>query len=172
MVLSAFVAIAFAAPSGLHHEQAVLAYSHSPSLITKTHIHEPVITTHEKTVIKPELTVVEQPTVHHVGNIVKSFPTAVSHQSQTIVHSKADVVEPILAHGVQKHIIETPKIEKHLYQTKSYPHTKTILTHHQAPQFIESHLALDHHQHFLPSVYAHHELAHHDLTPVIAKSQW
>lgn len=168
-MLSAFVAIAVAAPSGIHHEPAVLAY-HSPSLITKTHIHEPVITTHEKTVIKPELTVVEQPTVHHVGNIVKSFPTAVSHQSQTIIHSKADVVEPILAHGVQKHIIETPKIEKHVFQTKSFPHTKTLVTEHHAPQFVESHVALDHHhfQHeFLPTSYIH---GHHE--PLIVKSQW
>lgn len=123
-MLSVFLAIAAAAPSHSHHGSVVDVY-HAPTL-TKTVVHEPVLKAYEKTVIKPELTVVEEPTVHHVGNVVKSFPTAVSHQSQTIVHSKADVVEPIYQHGLKKTIVETPRLEKTIVHQPEI-HTKTIV---------------------------------------------
>lgn len=122
-MLSAFLAIAAAAPSVGH---APLAVAYSAPALTKTVVHEPVLKAYEKTVVKPELTVVEEPTVHHVGNVVKSFPTAVSHQSQTIVHSKADVVEPIYQHGLKKTIVETPRIEKTIVHQPEI-HTKTIV---------------------------------------------
>lgn len=131
VVLSAFLAVAAAAPSHLHHGHGVAVVdTYQAPVITKTHISEPVLKTYEKTVVKPELTVVETPTVHHVGNVVKSFPTAVSHQSQTIVHSKADVVEPIYKHGIQKTFVETPRIEKHLVHQQEFQ-TKTLL--HASP---------------------------------------
>ncbi|XP_063701454.1 uncharacterized protein LOC134831606 [Culicoides brevitarsis] len=134
VVLSAFIAVAAAAPSVTHHGLATHSVSHGavvvdtyqPSVLKKTVIQEPVLKSYEKTVVKPELTVVEEPTVHHVGNVVKSFPTAVSHQSQTIVHSKADVVEPIYQHGLKKTVIETPRIEKHVVHQPEI-HTKTLV---------------------------------------------
>lgn len=149
-MLSVFLAVAAAAPSHSHHG-AVLAYS-APTL-TKTVVHEPVLKAYEKTVVKPELTVVEEPTVHHVGNVVKSFPTAVSHQSQTIVHSKADVVEPIYQHGLKKTIVETPRIEKTIVHQPEI-HTKTIVeaspavhtayVAHAAPVLHKSYAAYEH----------------------------
>lgn len=109
VVLSAFVAIAVAAPSVLHEAPSVVAYS-SP-IVSKTIIEQPLI---EKTVVKPEYSVVEQPTVRHVGNVVKSIPTAVSHQSSTVVHNSNVLAEPILEHGVQRSVISTPRLEKHV----------------------------------------------------------
>lgn len=113
VVLSALVAIAAAAPSVGHYESApLLAYS-APAY-AKTIVAQPTVTLREKAYVKDQYTVVEQPTVEHVGNVVKSFPSAVSHQSQTIVHNKASVVEPILAHGVQRSVVNTPTIEKQI----------------------------------------------------------
>lgn len=149
MVLSVFLAIASAAPS--HSHGAVVDVYHAPTL-TKTVLHEPVLKAYEKTVIKPELTVVEEPTVHHVGNVVKSFPTAVSHQSQTIVHSKADVVEPIYQHGLKKTIVETPRLEKTIVHQPEI-HTKTILE--QSPAVHTSYVA-----HAAPALHHNTYLAH------------
>uniref|UniRef100_A0A336LK34 CSON009520 protein n=1 Tax=Culicoides sonorensis TaxID=179676 RepID=A0A336LK34_CULSO len=137
VVLSAFLAISAAAPSVSHGPAVALSYS-APTL-TKTVVHEPVLKAYEKTVVKPELTVVEEPTVEHVGNVVKSFPTAVSHQSQTIVHSKADVVEPIYQHGLKKTYVETPRIEKTIVHQPEI-HTKTIVE-ASAPQLQAAYVA-------------------------------
>ncbi|XP_036337509.1 uncharacterized protein LOC118747566 [Rhagoletis pomonella] len=70
VALSTLLAVAVARPGYLSH--APLLYS-APATV----IHEPVLA--------------------KVGAIVKSYPTAVSHQSSSVVHSSAIAVEPILA---------------------------------------------------------------------------
>ena len=72
MVLSALLAVAAARP-GLVAEAPVV-YS-APAATVEVH----------------------EPALAKVGAVVKSIPTAVSHQSQSIVHSSAHVVEDIVA---------------------------------------------------------------------------
>ncbi|XP_055913885.1 cuticle protein LPCP-23-like [Eupeodes corollae] len=70
VVLSALLAVAAARP-GLYHEASPLVYS-APSIV-------------------------QEHSLAKVGAIVKSIPTAVSHQSSTVVHNSAHVVQPIVA---------------------------------------------------------------------------
>lgn len=153
VVLSAFVAVAVAAPGHLHGAD-VLSYA-APSYHHQ--YSEPIITGYEKTVIKPEYTVVEQPTVQHVGNIVKSYPSAVSHQSSSVVHSHGHVVEPILAHGVSKTIVSTPIVEKHI--------TPVIQKHIIAEPAI-------HHHHAAPLAYHASPIAYHAASPLSYSNDW
>ncbi|KAL7047500.1 hypothetical protein ACKWTF_002950 [Chironomus riparius] len=71
----------------------------------------PASVAYEKTIVEPHVSVVETPTVSHVGSVVKTFPSATSYQSQTQFHSKT-VAEPIYAHGVEKQVISTPIVKK------------------------------------------------------------
>ncbi|XP_013117511.2 LOW QUALITY PROTEIN: larval/pupal cuticle protein H1C [Stomoxys calcitrans] len=58
---------------------------------------------------------VQESSLAHVGNIVKSVPSAVSHHSNSVVHSSAHVVEDVVAPAV-KHFLHhknlaTPVVE-------------------------------------------------------------
>ena len=81
-------------------------------------ISAPASYAYEKTIVEPHVSVVETPTINHVGSDVKTFPSAHSYQSQTqyhsssVVHGPASVVEPIYAHGVEKKVISTPIVKK------------------------------------------------------------
>ncbi|XP_030385947.1 retinin-like [Scaptodrosophila lebanonensis] len=44
---------------------------------------------------------IQEPTVARVGEVVQHVPTAVSHQSQTVVHDHKRVVTPIVAPAVR-----------------------------------------------------------------------
>ncbi|CAD7082705.1 unnamed protein product [Hermetia illucens] len=90
VVLSALVAVAFARPGYVSHLDTPLVYDALPA--------------HHQEYVE-----IQEPTVAKVGAIVESVPSAVSHQSSTVVHSKAHVVTPILAHGVKTHHIPLVK---------------------------------------------------------------
>ncbi|XP_055912942.1 uncharacterized protein LOC129946695 [Eupeodes corollae] len=70
-------------------------------------ISAPVLKTaivHEPTSIE-----VHEPTIAKVGEYVESVPTAVSHQSSTIVHSRANQITPIVAPAVRTY--STPVVK-------------------------------------------------------------
>ena len=108
-------------------------------------ISHPVEYAQVKQIVEPHYSVVETPTVSHVGNSVKSIPTAVSHQSQTQYHSKS-VVEPIYAHGVEKTYVSTPVVKSVVEQV--VPAVKYV----QAPV---AYAAPAHYAHAAPAHYAH-----------------
>ncbi|KAH8256153.1 hypothetical protein KR026_009348, partial [Drosophila bipectinata] len=72
VVLSALFAVAFARPGHLYESPVVYA--------------APATTT-----------IVQEPYLAKVGAVVKSVPSAVSHQSQSVVHSSAHIVEDVVA---------------------------------------------------------------------------
>jgi len=71
VVLSALLAVAVARPGHLY--ESPLVYS------------------------APATTIVQEPVLAKVGAVVKSVPTSVSHQSQSVVHSSSHVVEDVVA---------------------------------------------------------------------------
>ncbi|SPP87046.1 retinin-like [Drosophila guanche] len=72
VVLSALLAVAVARPGHLYESPLVYA--------------APATTT-----------IVQEPYLANVGSVVKSIPTSVSHQSQSVVHSSAHVVQDVVA---------------------------------------------------------------------------
>jgi hypothetical protein len=76
------------------------------------HLYAPASYAQVKTVVEPHSTIVETPTINHVGTAYKSVPSGVSHHSSSVVHSAANIVEPIYAHGVQKSVVSTPIVKK------------------------------------------------------------
>lgn len=48
--------------------------------------------------------IIQEPTLAKVGDLIHSVPTAVSHQSSTVVHNHANVISPIVAPVVRTHI--------------------------------------------------------------------
>lgn len=125
------------------------------------HVAHPVSYAQVKTVVEPSYTVVETPTVEHVGSVVKSYPSATSYQSQTQYHSKS-VVEPIYAHGVEKSVISTPIVKKVVEHVKvaapvvQYAHVAPVVHHEPALKYVAAPVAYAHHApaHYEHSVYA------------------
>ena len=144
-------AAAVAAPGGAYHHGAYVA----PALAS---VHTTIpLTTYKKEIIpgktvvsvEPQVRVVEQPYVAKVGEHVHRVPTAVSHQSSTIVHNSADIHTPILAHGVSKHVVPAEPLVR-TYQTPSIVKTvaepAAITYSHSAPLIYD-------HSYALPSPY-------------------
>lgn len=163
MVLSAFLALAAAAPSG-HIEYAAAPVLHK----TISYAHEPVISGYSTSILKPSLGHsyisapahhhqlvevqpeyhVEQPVLTKVAEHVEHVPTAVSHQSSTVVHSKAAVITPVIASSVHKTIVPA----QYAYAAPAY---KTVVA---APQY---YAAPAHYAHAGPAHYAHAAPAHY-----------
>lgn len=89
MVLSALLAVAAARPG---HLETPLVYS------------APTVT-------------VQETSLAHVGNIVKSVPSAVSHHSNSVVHSHAHVVEDVVAPAVKTTSYTTKTVATPIVQT-------------------------------------------------------
>ena len=72
-------------------------------------------------------TIVHEPTLAKIGDVVHSVPTAISHQSSTIVHDRANVVTPIVAPAVKTRLAPVvtdynlPLLRSYPYQY-SYPY--------------------------------------------------
>lgn len=153
MVLSAILAVAVAAPSGVSHYAA-------PILHKTVHYAEPL----HATVVKPELErrtyvevepqvhVVDTPVVKKVADVVESIPTAVSHQSSTIVHNKEHIVRPVLAHGYEKTVVEGTPIVKTYHEDTPVLKTYTAPIGYTAPLAYSAPLTYAHH--YEPHVYA------------------
>lgn len=145
--------MACAAASGVAHWDA-----HAPLLATSyashpvTHIEKHVIPGRTYTEVQPRVAVVEQPYVHQVGEQVHNVPTGVSYQSSSVVHSKK-VVTPVLAQGIQKHVVPAEPIYK-TYQEPAI--VKTVATEQHVPVAYTAPVAYAAHA---PSVYAHQTYA-------------
>jgi Drosophila Retinin like protein len=94
VVLSCIVSVAFA---GIIHAPAHYAPAHVAV---------------SKQIVENHQSIIETPTVSHVGTKLSSVPSGVSHHSSSVVHSHAHIAEPIYAHGVQKTIVQTPIVKK------------------------------------------------------------
>ncbi|XP_065093733.1 cuticle protein-like isoform X2 [Ochlerotatus camptorhynchus] len=108
VVLSTVLAIAAAAPG------ASLVASAGP-LAYHTYAAVPTVVAQKE--ISYQKSIIEEPTVTHVGNIERKIPTGYSHQSFTQYHNK-QVAEHVYAPAVKKTIVETP-IEKTTYHAAS-----------------------------------------------------
>lgn len=108
MVLSALLAVAVARPGHLYESPVV--YS------------------------APAATIVQESVLANVGHVVKSVPTSVSHQSQSVVHSSTHVVEdqyaPVVktyaAPVVSSYVAAAPVV--HTSYAAAAPVLKTIAT--------------------------------------------
>ncbi|XP_055623300.1 uncharacterized protein LOC129766726 [Toxorhynchites rutilus septentrionalis] len=90
-------------------------------------IRQPALVAHKE--ISYRKSIIEEPTVAHVGTVVKHVPTGVTHHSSSVVHDKK-FSDPIYAHGSKKTIVATP-VEK-----TTYHHTVAaapVLTYAAAP---------------------------------------
>lgn len=121
-MLSAILAVAAAAPSGL-------------------------IASHYESPIAYQSVVAVQPELHHVGAVVQHIPTAVSHQSRTDYHSKpivksvlapVEYVQPVVHHSpaiayTSPAIISNsaPLLAHSAYAHNAYAHS--AYAHHSAP---------------------------------------
>ncbi|GAB0100761.1 hypothetical protein DMENIID0001_168470 [Sergentomyia squamirostris] len=155
VVLSAILAVAVAAPSGVAHYEAPIiakaAVHHYAEPIHATYV-KPELERRTYVEVEPQVHVVDTPVVKKVADVVESIPTAVSHQSSTIVHNKEHFVRPILAHGVEKTIVEGAPLVKTYHEDKIVP--KAYTAHVGYAHHVEPHL----------TTYAQHYEPHHALT--------
>ncbi|XP_061400414.1 retinin-like [Musca vetustissima] len=110
VVLSALLAVAAARPG---HLETPLFYSAAPAATVT----------------------VQESSLAHVGNVVKSVPSAVSHHSNSVVHSSANVVEDVYSPAVKTtsyttKTLATPVVETYaaaapVVQTYAAPLTHT-----------------------------------------------
>lgn len=151
VVLSCLVSVAFA---GLVHH-APAAYVAAPVAHHYTEVqHVPQV----KTVVEPHVSVVETPTINHVGSVVKNVPTGVSHHSSSVVHSAANIVEPVYAHGVQKSIVSHPvakQVVEHVAAAPAVHYAAAPAIHYAAAP------AVHHSYASAPIAYAAAPVAHH-----------
>uniref|UniRef100_A0A182IS06 Uncharacterized protein n=1 Tax=Anopheles atroparvus TaxID=41427 RepID=A0A182IS06_ANOAO len=121
VVLSAVLAVAAARPGALTYAAAPLAYAAPAAYYAKPEIY------YQKSII-------EEPTVAHVGSLVKTIPTAVSHQSSTVVHNSAKITEPIYAPAVKQTLVSTPVAKTTYYAAPAaYAyHAAPALAYHDA----------------------------------------
>ncbi|EAT47169.1 AAEL001677-PA [Aedes aegypti] len=125
VVLSAVLAVAAAAPGAAIVASAPLAY--------QTYAAVPALVAQKE--IAYEKSIIEEPTVAHVGNIEKKIPTGYSHQSFTQYHNK-QVAEHVYAPAVKKTVVETP-VEKTTYHAASV--ATPAITYAAAPVVAKTH---------------------------------
>ncbi|XP_050091364.1 cuticle protein-like [Anopheles aquasalis] len=116
VVLSTLLAIVAARPGALTYSAP---YAYAPAaLIAKPEIY------YQKSII-------EEPTVAHVGSLVKTIPTAISHQSSTVVHNSAKISEPIYAPAVKQTLVSTPIAKTTYYAAPAaYAYAAPALAYH------------------------------------------
>ncbi|XP_055919575.1 uncharacterized protein LOC129951456 [Eupeodes corollae] len=95
VVLSVVLAVVAAKPGAITVGAVPLVYSAPATAL----IHEPAHL------------ITQEHSLQKVGDVVESVPTAVSHQSSTVVHNRANVVTPIVAPAVKTSI--TPAIRSY-----------------------------------------------------------
>lgn len=107
-----------------------------------------------KNIVEPHVSVVETPTISHVGSVINNIPTGVSHHSSSVIHSDAKIVEPIYAHGVEKKYISTPIVKKIV---EHVPAVVPVAYHHSYPTISEKIIAAPalHYAHSPALQYAH-----------------
>ncbi|KAM7355718.1 uncharacterized protein ACRADG_001689 [Cochliomyia hominivorax] len=76
---------------------------------------------------------VQESSLAHVGNVVKSVPSAISHHSNAVVHSHAHTVEDVVAPAVKTteyttKTLATPVVESYAVAAAAAPVVKTIET--------------------------------------------
>ncbi|XP_019557694.3 cuticle protein 16.5 [Aedes albopictus] len=125
VVFSAVLAVAAAAPGATVVASAPLAYH--------TYAAVPAVLAQKE--IAYEKSIIEEPTVTHVGNIEKKIPTGYSHQSFTQYHNK-QVAEHVYAPAVKKTVVETP-VEKTTYHAAAV--ATPAITYAAAPVVAKTH---------------------------------
>ncbi|KAL1395571.1 hypothetical protein pipiens_002833 [Culex pipiens pipiens] len=104
VVLSAVLAVAAAAPGATLVASAPLAYT--------SYVQQPAVFAQKE--ISYQKNIIEEPTVAHVGTVLKNVPTGVTHHSSSVVHHDAKISEPVFAPAVKKTVVSTP-VEKTTY---------------------------------------------------------
>lgn len=118
-----------------------------------------------KSIVEPHVSVVETPTISHVGSVISSIPTGVSHHSSSVIHSDAKIVEPIYAHGVEKKIISTPivkKVVEHVPAVVAQP----LTYHHSYPEKIIAAPAIHYTSAHVPAVHSYAHSYAHSYSPL------